>query len=183
MKRSLRGYIFAAFLVLPLTMVGPKISYGTPVASDNEIDVSAGFFHTQGTHTGSFNADVSYGYYLTPGWELGLRQALNYDFIDGGRDSWRATTTPFLFYNFQFGNIVPFLGLAGGIVWNDRNITGTLGPTAGVKFFLSEQTYLGLRYRYEWFFHSIKGFQNNADHGQHVANIGIGFVWGGSRKP
>ncbi len=153
MKRSLRRYMFAAFLVLPLTMVGPKISYGTPVAGDNEIDVAAGFFHTQGSDTGSFNADLSYGYYLTPG------------------------------YNFQFGNIVPFLGLAGGIVWNDRNITGTLGPTAGVKFFLSEQTYLGLRYRYEWFFHSIKGLENNADHGQHVANIGIGFVWGGARKP
>ena len=87
MKRSLRRYMFAAFLLLPLTMVGTKISYGTPVASDNEIDVSAGFFHTQGSSTGSFNADLSYGYYLTPGWELGLRQALNYDFIDGGRDS------------------------------------------------------------------------------------------------
>src|SRR5437660_9264279 len=146
MKISLRGYIFAAALVLPLTMVGTKISYGTPVAGDNEIDVSAGFFHTQGTHTGSFNADVSYGYYLTPGWELGLRQALNYDFIDGARDSWRATTTPFLFYNFQFGNIVPFLGLAGCSVWNDRNITRTLGPSAVVKCFFADHVYFASRY-------------------------------------
>jgi hypothetical protein len=53
-----------------------------PVAGDSEIDVSPGFFHTQDSSTGSFNADVSYGSYLTPGWELGLRQALNYDFID-----------------------------------------------------------------------------------------------------
>src|SRR5437879_13599916 len=105
-------------------MVGPKISYGTPVASDNEIDVSAGFFHTQGSSTGSFNADLSYGYYLTPGWELRLRQALNYDFIDDGKDSWRAMTTPFLVYNFQFGNILPFLGLAGVIVWTVRVLTG-----------------------------------------------------------
>src|SRR5439155_19028424 len=116
MKRSLRRYMFAAFLLLPLTMVGPKISYGTPVAGDNEIDVSAGFFHTQGSDTGSFNADLSYGYYLTPGWELVLRQGLNYDFIDDARDSWRATTTPFLFDIFQFGNIVSFLALVGVIV-------------------------------------------------------------------
>src|SRR5436853_5914431 len=126
MKRSLCSYIFAAFLLLPLRMRTPKLNDGTPVGSDNEIDVSAGFFHTQGTHTGSFNADVSYGYYLTPGWELGLRQALNYDFIDGARDSWRATTTPFLFYNFQFGNIIPFLGLPGDIVWNYVNVSETL---------------------------------------------------------
>src|SRR5437762_11779327 len=137
MKRSLRRYIFAAFLVLPLTMVGPKISYGTPVSWDNEIDVAAVFFHTQGSDTGSFNADLSYGYYLTPGWELGLRQGLNYDFIDGARDSWRATTTPFLFYNFQFGNIVPFLGLAGGIAWNVRKITCRSVSTGRVKFFVS----------------------------------------------
>jgi hypothetical protein len=183
MKRSLRRFIFAAFLVLPLTMVGTKISYGVPVAGDSEINVAAGFFHTQGSDSGSFNVDLSYGYYLTPGWELGFRQALNYNFIDGAKDQWRATTTPFLFYNFPFGNIVPFGGLAGGIVWNDQKVTGTLGPTAGVKFFLSEQTFLGVSYRYEWFFHSFRGLENNADHGQHVANIGIGYVWGGARKP
>src|SRR5439155_12545253 len=125
MKRSLRRFIFAAFLVLPLTMVGTKISYGVPVAGDSEIDVAAGFFHTQGSDSGSFNADLSYGYYLTPGWELGFREALNYNFIDDARDTWRATTTPFLFYKFQFGNIVPFFGFAGRIGWDDRNYSGT----------------------------------------------------------
>ena len=53
------------------------------------------------------------------------------------------------------------------------------GPT---KIFLSDQTYLGLRYRYEWYFNRLNRVDNNADHGNHVANIGIGFVWGGSRK-
>src|ERR671922_1754539 len=86
-------------------------------------------------------------------------------------------------YNFNLGRFVPFLGLADGVVWNDRDVTGTLGPQAGVKIFLADQTYLGLRYRYEWFFHSVKGVGDAADHGNHVGTIGIGFLWGGSRKP
>jgi lipid A 3-O-deacylase PagL len=182
MKRIFRSYVFATALVLPLAVTGTKMAYAAPVANDSGIEAAGGFFHTQGSDSGQFNADVAYSYYLTPGWEIGLRQALNYEFVDDARDTWRATTTPFLAYNFHFGNVVPFLALAGGIVWNDRNITGTLGPNAGVKFFFSDQTYLGLRYRYEWFFHSIKGLENNADHGQHVGTVGIGFVWGGSGK-
>jgi Lipid A 3-O-deacylase (PagL) len=183
MKRTLRNYFFTAALVFSLGVLGANIGYGAPVGGDSEIEVSGGFFHAQGSDSGSFNADVAYGYYLTPGWELGLRQALNYNFVDDGPDSWLATTTPFLVYNFNFGNVVPFLGLQGGIVWNDRDVTGTLGPNAGIKFFFSDQTYLGLRYRYEWFFHSFKSAGNNADHGNHVGTIGIGYVWGGSRKP
>ena len=181
--KGLRSYAFAAVLIFPLAVFGVKLSYAAPVAGDNEVEAAGSFTHSQGSNTGNFTPDVAYGYYLTPGWEVGLRQALSYNFIDGARDQWRATTTPFLLYNFNFGRFVPFLGLAGGIVWNDQKITGTLGPNAGIKFFLSDQTYLGARYRYEWFFHSFRGLQNNADHGQHVATIGIGFVWGGSGRP
>jgi len=80
-----------------------------------------GFNHTQGSDTGSLNGDLSYGYYLTPGWEIGLRQALNYNFIDDKRDFWLATTTPFLLYNFRLTNIiVPYLGAFIGLAWNDR---------------------------------------------------------------
>ena len=183
MKRSLRNYLFSAALIFSIGVLGTKIGYCSPVGGDSEVEVSAGFFHAQGTRTGAFNADVSYGYYLTPGWELGLRQALNYQFVDRGRDSWIATTTPFLGYNFNFGRVVPFLALSGGVVWNDRDITGTLGPNAGLKIFLSDQTYLGVRYRYEWFFHSIRGVGNNVDHGNHVATIGLGYVWGGAKRP
>jgi hypothetical protein len=61
-----------------------------------------------------------------------------------------------------------------------------MNPESGRRVSNSLQatlTYLGARYRYEWFFHSFRGLENNADHGQHVATIGIGFVWGGSGRP
>jgi len=68
------------------------------------------------------------------------------------------------------------------LAWNDRDVSGLLSPMGGVKIFLTDQTYLGLRYRYEWFFNSLKRADNNSDDGNHVGTIGIGFVWGGARK-
>jgi hypothetical protein len=181
--RTMNRYFSAAFFALIALVLISTPAQSAPVGGDNEVEAAAGFNHAQGSDSGAFNVDLQFGRYLTPGWELGIRQALNYNFIDNGRDSWVATTTPFLVYNFHFNDyVIPFLGLNAGVAYNDRDIVGTFGPNAGVKIFLSDQTYLGLRYRYEWYFNRLNRIDNNADHGNHVATIGIGFVWGGARK-
>ena len=166
---------FAAFLF------GVSPAYGLPVGGDSEVLVSGGASHTQGSDSGNFNVDLSYGYYLSPGWEIGFRQALDYNFIDDGSDAWQATTTPFLLYNFRITTVlVPYLGIQGGIVWNDRDVTGTFGPAAGLKLFVADQTFVNIGYRYNWYFSSFEQARDNRTHGNHVANIGLGFVWGGS---
>ena len=178
-----RCSIVTAALTFFFVLLWANPSHSGPVAGDNEIEAAAGLFHAQGSDTGALTADLGYGYYLTPGWQIGLRQAVNYSFIDDARDAWFATTTPFINYHFRLTeNILPFLGGFIGAVWNDRDATGTLGPNVGIKFFLADQTFLGIRYRYEWFFDSLRGVGRNADNGNHVFNIGIGFVWGGTRK-
>jgi len=170
-------FAFMAFMLI----TGPAQS--APVGGDHEVEIAGGFFHAQGSDSGSLNADLQLGHYLSPGWEIGFRQAVNYNFVDDGPDAWIATTTPFLLYNFHLSDrFVPFVGVAAGAAWNDKDVTGTLGPNAGIKIFLTDQTYLGLRYRYEWFFNKFKRINNNADQGNHVGTIGIGFVWGGERK-
>jgi hypothetical protein len=176
------SYCRVAACVVVLMVIGLRPVYAGPLAGDNEIQVSAGFFHAQNSDTGNLNADISYGYYLSPGWELGLRQALNYNFVDRGSDSWQATTTPFILYNFRVSEIlVPYLGISGGAVWNDRDVTGTMGPNAGLKLFIASQTFINLGYRYEWFFSSFEAARDNRSRGNHVANIGLGFVWGAAR--
>jgi hypothetical protein len=176
-RKSRFVLVVVSFLLMSWT--GP--SQAAPVDGDNEVLASGGFFHQQDADTGNFNVDLQYGYYLTPGWEIGLRQALNYNFIDDARDIWQASTTPFLHYNFRITDVlVPYLGLFGGIVWNDDDITGTIGPSAGLKLFVADQTFINLGYRYEWFFDSFRGASNNRSDGNHVGNIGVGFVWGGS---
>ncbi|MEW6268115.1 MAG: hypothetical protein AB1689_02310 [Thermodesulfobacteriota bacterium] len=66
---------------------------------------------------------------------------------------------------------------------NDIDVTGTLGPAAGLKFFFNEQTFLNVGYRYEWFFEEIEagGLTDEADSGNHVGSVGIGYLFGGDR--
>src|SRR6266480_7540232 len=146
------------------------------------------FFSSRRRHTRltcDWSSDVCSSDLLSPGWEIGFRQALDYNFINHAPDAWQATTTPFLHYHFRINNVlVPYLGMQGGIVWNDRDITGTIGPSAGIKLFVADQTFVNIGYRYEWFFNSFEAARDKRVHGNYVANIGLGFVWGvsGDRK-
>jgi hypothetical protein len=178
------GWMSSVMLAIGLSLATGSAT-ALPGDGASEAQVSAGFNHTQGSDTGNLNVDLSYGYYLTPGWQLGFRQAINSTFVDNGRDFWLATTTPFLNYNFRLTNIiVPYLGGFIGLAWNDRDITGTVGPQGGVKFFVHDNTFLNLGYRYEIFFSRINTIDNNSSRGNHVANLGVGFTWGGAQtKP
>jgi hypothetical protein len=169
------------------SIVGVASVAALPRDGAHEVQVSAGFFSAQDSDSGTLNIDLSYGYYLTPGWQIGFRQALNSLFVEDARDQWSATTSPFFNYHFRVSDIIfPYLGGFIGAVWNDRDITGTLGPQVGVKFFVHDQTFLNLGYRYEWFWDKFERIDDSSDNGNHVFNIGVGFMWGGSgstRRP
>ena len=94
--RIINRYFSLAFFALIVLVLIATPAQSAPVGGDNEVEADAGFFHAQGSDSGSFNADLQYGRYLTPGWEIGIRQALSYNFIDNGGDTWVATTTPLL---------------------------------------------------------------------------------------
>jgi hypothetical protein len=176
MNKAVSAAIFVFILL------ASSAATAAPLRGAHEAQISGGFFHAEDSDDGSLNADLSYGYYLTPGWQLGVRQALNYNFIDDRRDFWIATTSPFLNYHFRLTDIiVPYVGGFLGLVWNDRDATGTLGPQVGVKFFVHDTAFLNLGYRYEWFFDRIRAVDNNASEGNHVFNIGIGLTWGGTK--
>jgi hypothetical protein len=163
-------------------LFGNSFARAAAGAGASELLAAGGFNHTQGSDDGSLNADLSYGFYLTPGWQLGLRQAINYTFVDDGRDSWLATTAPFINYNFRLTDIiVPYLGAFVGAAYNDRDGTGIVGPQGGFKFFIHNNAFLHLGYRYEVFWNSVDDVNDNSSHGNHVGNIGVGFTWGGSK--
>ena len=91
------------------------------------------------------------------------------------------TTTPFIHFNLPLGIFVPYVGGSIGATYNDRDITGVIGPDAGVKIFFNPQTFLNVGYRYQYFFSDFEGINNNSNQGNHIGTIGIGFVWGGAR--
>ena len=174
MRNAVSAAMFGLFLL------ASSAAMAAPRDGSNELMLSGGFFHQEGSDDGSLNVDLSYGYYLTPGWQLGIRQALNSTFRDDARDFWQATTAPFLNYNIRLTDIiVPYLGAFIGAVWNDNDISGTIGPQAGVKFFVHNNAFLNLGYRYEFFFSRFESIDDNSSRGNHVFNIGVGFHWGG----
>jgi len=178
--RRIHG-LFAAVLVAGLLLAAGSANAAAG-AGASELLAAGGFTHRQGSDVGNLNADLSYGYYLSPGWQLGLRQAINYDFVDDGRDFWLATTAPFINYNFRLTEIiVPYLGAFIGAAYNDRDGTGIVGPQGGFKFFVHNNAFLHLGYRYEVLWDRVDDINNNSSHGNHVGNIGVGFTWGGSK--
>lgn len=180
MRRMIGLKLIVGIALFSLTLLPAQV-VAAPLAGDNEVEISGGFFHAQGSRVGSLNLDVHYGYYLTPAWEVGLRQGLNYNFVERARDQWVASTTPFLHYNLRLSDVlVPFIGGHIGVVWNDLDHTGTIGPNGGIKLFFSPQTYFKAGYRYEWFFDRLRRIGDRADRGNHVVNLGLGYVWGGT---
>jgi hypothetical protein len=149
-------------------------------AGTKELELSGGFSHTQGSDVGTINADIGFGYYIAPRLDLGIRQTLSYNFIDGGSDTWTASTIPFLEYSFLTSNpsFRPFLGAFAGAVYNEDDVTGTIGPSAGIRYYLNESTAVITRYRYEWFFDDLS-FEDATDtsDGNHVVTIGFSYSW------
>jgi len=183
MKKGLHLSILTACILLGAVAAKPALA--GPAPNDDELLLNAGFFHSQDSDFSNVNLDLSWGRFLSSAaWQIGLLQGLNWNIIDGAEDPWAATTAPFVRYHFlglsEENRVVPFLGAFLGAVWNDDDITGTLGPEAGLKFFVTDQTFLQTRYRYEWFFDDFESAGNESDEGNHVISIGIGYVWGGS---
>ncbi len=148
------------------------------VAENIAFQVSGGLNHAQGSDTGTANVDLSVGYFLTDQVELGVIQGLSYNFNDGGEDTWSAATVGFANYNFASpeAKFVPFAGAFGGVLWNDDDATGTIGPNLGVKYFLGDETFLVTRYRYEWAVDSLElnEVDDNQTDGNHVVTVGLG---------
>jgi hypothetical protein len=148
---------------------------------DKEIEFTGGFSHTSGTDVGTANADVSFGYYVAPRLNIGLRQTFGYSFIEDKSDTWTASTVPFINYNFETSNqyFRPFIGAFVGVAYNsDNDTTGTAGPAVGFKYFLSDNTAVVTRFRYEWYFDrlSFNDATDTAD-GNYVLSVGMSYTW------
>lgn len=162
-----------------------------PLPGDQEVFASASYFRPLGSGSGAANVDAAYSYHFDdPSLELGIRQSYTISHNDDSSDVWNAVTSPFFNYNFlgdrMFGiphptTLVPFVGGFVGAVWNDEDFTGTVGPQAGLKAYLSRNSFVAATYRYEWFFDDI-GDANETQDANHVVSIGIGYQWGGSAK-
>ena len=143
---------------------------------DVTLQFGASFVHPQDSDISSFSGDVALGYFVTQGIEVGVLQGLTYTFIDDEEDDWSGSTVGFANYNFggPDARFVPFVGAFGGALYDDDDVTGTVGPNVGFKLFFNETTFALTRYRYEWSVDGIDEIDENADEGNHIVTVGIG---------
>ena len=176
---TIRNPIFTSIAFAVALAVAPG-AYALQDQGDNEIEFTGGFAHASGSDIGTVNADVSYGYYIAPRINIGLRQTLNYSFVNDGSDTWTASTIPFINYNFETSNPMfrPFIGAFVGGAYNSDTLTGTAGPALGFKYFLNDSTAVVFRYRYEWYFDdlNLKDATDTSD-GNNLVTVGMSYSW------
>lgn len=179
-----RRFISRVFIIFVMIIAGfVATSYASHNSGDNTLQLSGSFSHSQGADSGVLNLDVAYGRLLTDGLELGLLQYLGYTFVDGGDDTWSASTIPYINYHFgglsDSGNFLPFIGAFIGASYNDEDTTGTIGPQLGFKSFVNDSTFILTKYRYEWFFDelTVNDVDDSKSDGNHVVTLGVGFIF------
>jgi hypothetical protein len=152
-----------------------------PQEGNNELQLNANLFAPQGSSDLATSVAASYGIFLSDSLEVGIRQGYSGLFPSKASSQWVATTTPFVDYHFrglsEGDTVLPYVGVFLGAVWNDRDITGTLGPNAGVKLFVNSSTFVNFNYRYEWFFDKFRNVGDERTDGNHIGQAGIGFLW------
>ncbi|MCC6953534.1 MAG: hypothetical protein IT290_05410 [Deltaproteobacteria bacterium] len=180
MRNILRRRVGACALALMGFMYASGAE-AQPMPNDNELQLTAGFFHAQDSDAGNANVDLSYGRFLANNhWEFGGRVGYQGIYNDNAPDVWNASVVPFFDYHFynvtEDDRVVPFVGGFVGMVFNDDDFDGTTGPELGAKFFMSRSTFATMRYRYEWFFDNYEVGDERAE-GNHVFTVGLGYLW------
>ena len=174
--------VIALSTALCISLAAAPYAFAGPRDGAQEIQGAASYIRPLGTGSVGLVADVSYGYFLNPMLEVGIRQGYVLAHNDDAPDVWNAVTTPFLDVHFADWipdqRFVPFLGGFVGGVWNDDDGTGVLGPEGGIKLHLSDDAFIAARYRYEWFFDELDS--PDTQQSNHVGLIALGYQWGGA---
>lgn len=126
--------------------------------------------------TGSFGLSGGLSWFLTEGWEIGLRQDVNWADRNGSDNQWNGTTRAGGWYNFDLGRFKPFVGATIGYIYGDNvNETGVIGPEVGLKYFVNSTTFINAQTAYQYFFDSGSDVGDNFDNGAWIHSVGIGF--------
>ena len=179
MKKS---HIFISVMIAASMLIAGMVTSAQAFQSkgDSALMLGGSFFKAQGADGGNLNLDVGYGYFLSENWEIGILQNVGYTIIKDDDDIWWASTIPYFNYNFRVKEAFqPFLGAFIGASYNKDDATGTIGPQLGFRSFVTDSTYVVVKYRYEWFFDELDydEIEDNSSSGNHVVTLGVGFVF------
>ncbi len=152
---------------------------GGAKAGSQEITLSGTGSNNNDFDTGTFGITGSYGYFVTPALELGVRQSFNWAGANDSDDTWSGSTRLAADYHFfTQSRFRPFVGVNIGYIYGDDvNNTGTIGPELGIKYFVNDTTFILAQSEYQIFFDSSDDISDNFNDGAFQHTIGLGFIF------
>lgn len=168
MKNIVKLAFIAALTCLTLT-----VSQAQPKAGDWEFTIGGGGQTFDADFDeGAFNVSTEVGYFLNDNFEVAVRQGLGYT-SNGG--DWNGRTTVAGDWHFQLGKFVPFIGANAGYLYGTGNDVWGIGPEAGVKFYVHQQTFIFVRGDYLFTFDDADDADERFDDGSFGFTVGVGF--------
>ena len=124
---------------------------------------------------GRVDVDFHLGYYVTRNLLLGLRQEYGWDGGTNVVDTWVASTRAVADWHFDLAEWRPFVGVNFGYRYGDMvRDTWTVGPQAGLKWYLKQHAFVFGRVEYETFFRRGRDIDEGFRNGNFIYTIGIG---------
>jgi hypothetical protein len=126
---------------------------------------------------GTMSVGLEYGRFWTPNLQLGLRQGASFQWVDGADNLWNGATRVFSAYHFVGASPwVPQVGASLGFIYGDNvDNSFTAGLELGFKYYVREQTYIGVLAEYQFVFESPGEFGDQFNDGAIFYNLGVGF--------
>jgi outer membrane protein W len=129
-------------------------------------------------NSGNAAVNLSIGYFIVDQLEITGRQSIGYNDPEVGPTGVAWSSSLAIDYHFDLDRFQPFIGAAVGYNYGTGVAdTGIVGPEAGLKYFVKDDTFLYGLVQYQFFFHNSSDLSDNFDDGSFLYAIGIGFTW------
>jgi hypothetical protein len=173
------AYMSRTMLVLPvlaLLLIPAARSHAQPQMGDWELTLTGSGNASRNVDAGSFATSLGIGHFVTDDISISLRQQVTYANFNVGTD-WLFHTRVAADYHFDLDRWQPFVGAGVGYVYgNAATDSFTIGPEAGLKYYLTNRAFAYGMLEYQWHARSggeINGFRR----GNWLYSIGLGVNW------
>lgn len=119
----------------------------------------------------SFGLNATIGYYIADRWNIDLRQGLSYTESPSHVIGTTGVATDFSL--FKIGPVSPFIGANAQVKYGSGDADVAVGPEAGLRIFLTSQTFIYGRVGYEFDLTNRHG--SDGDWLAYTLGIGVDF--------
>jgi hypothetical protein len=162
-------------LAQPRTLQSPASGTFGPQIGDWELTLGGSGASAHDFKGGRGEVAGSLGYYLTPHWQVSVRQGIGFSDVFEN-SSWSGATRLALDYHFDLDRWRPFVGVNFGGIYGD-GVTDTFasGLEAGIKYYVQPRTFIMGMLEWQWLFKSARDAGDAFDDGQFIYTLAIGF--------